>query len=510
MVTAAPALHEAADPLVDWCRRHALVVLAGAALAVSLEAACWLLGPAAVSFAALIHRRYALSRTHRHFGSANWVTTIRLLGTLALPALAGYGPSAVVACAIAVFALDGVDGWLARRQGLASEFGEYFDKEADALLMLVLCLLLHEAGRFGAWILLPGLLRYAFVVFLMLARPPAPKERRSRLGRWVFVAMTSALIAAFTPFPRLYEPLVVAMTILLAASFARAVSDLYRPRALSAAAPVRAPRLKTRDVQGPDDVVRFFDELAPAYRDLHGDAGAGLQCRLALIRRLLPPRRSLLVEIGCGNGMHLFALADAFDAAIGIDASPAMIEAAEAKKRARGSRGARVSQGGSGPRARCEPHERDDRIRLAVERAERMSSVDDEIADLVLCVGAFEHMTDQRAVLREVARVLRPGGAFVCLSPNGGALWYTRLAPLLGLDTRHLSTDRFVAPREWPLLLREAQLHPVESGYWRFVPAGDMPPALAHTMLALDRVGAILHVAALRGGCYVKALKPAR
>ncbi|MDT3680512.1 MAG: methyltransferase domain-containing protein [Burkholderiaceae bacterium] len=488
MDSVAQGLANRSERLVDWNRRHAFVVLAGAALALAFSSPWWLSAFAGASFAALIRDHDALRSPPASFGTANWVTTARLVGTLALPALAAAGPLVVAGGAVVIFALDGVDGWLARRGGLASEFGEYFDKESDALLMLVLCLLLHDAGRLGPWILLPGLLRYGFVVFLMLARPPEPKERRNALGRWIFFGAMCALIASFTPFRALYEPFMAAMTVLLVVSFAAAVVDLYRPAPRVHRRPAGTVRLSTRIVRDPDDVVRFFDALAPEYHDCHADADGALRNRLALIRLLLPERRARLVEIGCGNGMHLFELASQFETVIGVDVSPAMIAAAETT------------------RAR---HRYAARIRLVVERAERLASIVDASCDVVLCVGAFEHMSDQPAVLVEAARVLRPGGAFVCLSPNGGYLWYTRFAPWLGLDTRHLSTDRFVAPAQWPALLAGSGLQSVAIGFWRFVPTGDMPRGAGIAMLALDRIGAFLRVDSLRGGCYVKAVKPA-
>ena len=317
---------------------------------------------------------------------------------------------------------------------------------------------------------------------LMLARPPEPKERRSGLGRWIFFGTASALIASFTPFPAIYEPFMAAMTVLLAVSFVVAVVDLYRPAAESEAP--ASNRLRTREVRDPEDVVRFFDALAHEYRDGHGNAEPALRDRLALIRSLLPDRRSLMVEIGCGNAMHLLALAPLFEETVGIDASPKMIAVARAQRASR------------------------DRVRFAVDRAERLSSVAADSADLVLCVGAFEHMIDQPAALTEVARVLRPHGVFVCLSPNEGYVWYAYLAPWLGLDTRHLSTDRFVAPEQWPALLGAAGLEVSALGFWRFVPAGDMPRWAASTMRALDRIGSMLRIDALRGGCYVRAVKP--
>ena len=116
-------------------------------------------------------------------------------------------------------------------------------------------------------------------------------------------------------------------------------------------------------------------------------------------------------------------------------------------------------------------------------------------------------MQQKSGVLQEVKRVLKPGGAFVCLSANASYIWYTHLAPWLGLQTRHLSTDRLLSVKEWPALLQKADLRPVAMGHWRFVPAGDMPRWAAATMSALDRIGAS-GIAALRGGCYVKAVKP--
>jgi 2-polyprenyl-6-hydroxyphenyl methylase/3-demethylubiquinone-9 3-methyltransferase len=250
------------------------------------------------------------------------------------------------------------------------------------------------------------------------------------------------------------------------------------------------PRLRTLQVSSAEDVRGFFDALADGYRDSHGDADMLLRERLRLIQKLLRGvRRSCLVEIGCGNGLHLFPLAGAFEEAIGTDLSARMIAAAERRRGAEPD-GARV--------------------RLAVHAAERLSSVADESASAVLCVGAFEHMLDPRGVLSEVDRVLEPGGAFVCLAPNGDYVWYTHVAPLLGLSTRHLSTDRFMRRAEWRSRLVEANLQGVDIGTWRFVPAGDMPRWAGVALSLLDAVGRTLSISRLRGGCYVKAVKPSR
>lgn len=204
-------------------------MLAAAAL-VSAGASPWaLMAVALVSFATLVWRCREAWRRPGRFGAANMLTSARIVATLALPALAAAElPLVVGACALAIFALDGVDGWIARLQGLASEFGEYLDKEADAFLLLVVCVLLYIGGRLGAWIILPGLLRYLFVVFLLIARPPALKERRTARGRWIYFGMIAAVIAAFTPFPAFYEPFAALMTAVLVYSFADTLFDIYR------------------------------------------------------------------------------------------------------------------------------------------------------------------------------------------------------------------------------------------------------------------------------------------
>lgn len=102
------------------------------------------------------------------FGLANQITTVRaaivalIVGLLFEPAQHTWMTIAAVA-GLVVTTLDGVDGWAARRSGMASAFGARFDMEVDALLILALSGLAWQTGKAGAWIVLAGLLRYVFV-----------------------------------------------------------------------------------------------------------------------------------------------------------------------------------------------------------------------------------------------------------------------------------------------------------------------------------------------------------
>ena len=106
-------------------------------------------------------------------------------------------------------------------------------------------------------------------------------------------------------------------------------------------------------------------------------------------------------------------------------------------------------------------------------------------------------------------RVLKPRGRFFCLTVNGGYVWYRALAPLLRLETRHLSTDRFLKRAELIALLTEAGFSRVEVGCWTFIPKGDMPPMMGTVCQGLDWVGKALRISALRGGLWACAWKEA-
>ena len=241
-------------------------------------------------------------------------------------------------------------------------------------------------------------------------------------------------------------------------------------------------RRQTRTVHSHEDVVRHFDELAPTYAEAHGHGERLLAYRLGVIRRLLAgaPRGPLL-EIGCGTAIHLIALADGFDRAIGTDASPAMIEAAR-----------RIAPDAD----------------LRVDSAQELATVPDGSVDAVVCVGSLEHMPDKARVLAQVRRVLVPGGRFVCLTPNGGYCWYRHIAPLLGREVRHLSTDHFVTRAELKSLVAGAGLRMLAQRYWTFVPRGDLPPGIGPLLTTLDWVGRRLGWGYLRGGIAIAASAP--
>ena len=213
-------------------------------------------------------------------------------------------------------------------------------------------------------------------------------------------------------------------------------------------------RLTTRTIRDQSELVAFLNQLAVAHAEAHGDADRLLQYRLELILRCCEGRSGVLLEIGCGTALHLAKLAPAFSQSIGADISSEMVDAARR-------------------RVHTSPYR--DRIELRVDPAEELRTIDDASVDVVLCVGALEHMLYRRQALRQVSRVLKSGGVLVLLTPHGGYCWYTLLAPLLGCSTHHLSTDRFLDRREAIGLLQSEDLRLIGCDFWTFIPKADMP-----------------------------------
>lgn len=241
-------------------------------------------------------------------------------------------------------------------------------------------------------------------------------------------------------------------------------------------------------VSGTADVKRFFDLAAADYSEQHGHAARLLQYRLRIIRKFARFNQTdRVLEIGCGPGNHLLPLESEFRSGIGTDLSDEMIKKAREAQTA---------------------HYPGSAIQFQADDAEYLRTIPNESADLVFCVGAFEHMIQKAVVLKSAYRVLAAGGRFVCLTPNGDYVWYRRLAPKLGLHTTRLSTDEFLGKADLEHLTTKCGFQDFASDYWTFIPGGDMPAALAKSLQALDWVGKLLGIGTFRGGIVFRCAKP--
>jgi phosphatidylglycerophosphate synthase len=154
-------------------------------------------------------------------GLANTLTWLRVLATAGLVLLPHAGLM-LVAAAFTVFALDGVDGAIARARGTESEFGADLDKECDAFFVLMVGLLLWHQGTAGLWILIPGAWRYVYSLIVSMVHElrPAP---RSNWGRYSYSTSCVCLILALWQHTPAAVALCALATALISASFLRSL-----------------------------------------------------------------------------------------------------------------------------------------------------------------------------------------------------------------------------------------------------------------------------------------------
>jgi ubiquinone/menaquinone biosynthesis C-methylase UbiE len=247
---------------------------------------------------------------------------------------------------------------------------------------------------------------------------------------------------------------------------------------------VTTPSYSTTDIRS------FFDQCASTGSpEQHGHAQRLLEYRLALVRNLARPRSSdVVLDLGCGNGHHLLALAPEVARGIGVDVSPGMIELARARLR----------------NSPCGAN-----LTFEVDNAEELNGIADQSVDLAICIGAFEHMLDKRAVLAGIHRVLKFGGRFFCLTLHADYVWYRTIAPVLGFSTKHLSSDRMLTHDEFSALLDQAGFRRIRSAPWTFIPKGDVPALVALLLTILDAIGRHARLDSFRGGLSLCAWKEA-
>ncbi len=163
--------------------------------------------------------------------------------------------------------------------------------------------------------------------------------------------------------------------------------------------------------------------------------------------KIVPPARVL--EIGCGTGVNLREGGDRWTTGIGVD-----IE------------------------MRALTYCRD----LAVVQADALVALPfaDISFDAVVLLDVLEHLADPGALVRELGRVLRPGGAVVIMVPAGPELW-SYWDEMHGHQRRYTKVAlASVFGEAWrPELLEYSfsWMYPIVWGFRRFMQRRRRPPA---------------------------------
>lgn len=141
---------------------------------------------------------------------------------------------------------------------------------------------------------------------------------------------------------------------------------------------------------------RFYQDIFEQHHDEAWDRAPGKDVFIRALQRLRTTERGKLVDIGCGTGFLLDRIQREVSAQwdlSGIDFAPAAI--------ARGT-------------------ERYPSLKLSCQDG-TATTFAPETFNVLVSYGAMEHFPDPEAAIREVARLLVPGGQFLIMLPTLGA-----------------------------------------------------------------------------------------
>ena len=168
-----------------------------------------------------------------------------------------------------------------------------------------------------------------------------------------------------------------------------------------------------------------FDRQAPDY-DISSYGAHARKLYPLLLRQLGEIPHDSVLDVGCGTGAMLERIAERWPGGdfAGVDLSPAMVLAAQEKL---------------GSRAHIQPGD-----------AEALPFPDRRFQS-VLCCDSFHHYPDPQAALKEIHRVLEPGGVFLLADTTAPAVIRGMVNLLLPFG--HSGDVRLYAPQEISELL---------------------------------------------------------
>lgn len=182
-----------------WNDAHAFILLLGGVFMLFFQSVTPLLLCGIISFGIYVFQQREFLSQYRPWGGyANWVTLFRMCLLIFVSFYyVLFSNFALSLLFITVVLLDIVDGYLARRFKLQSDFGLYFDMETDAFFVAVVSSILYLKGMAPQWLLFVGLLRYLNVAAYAIFKVKPKKEPKQRFASIIAGTFFTILSVAF-------------------------------------------------------------------------------------------------------------------------------------------------------------------------------------------------------------------------------------------------------------------------------------------------------------------------
>lgn len=189
---------------------------------------------------------------------------------------------------------------------------------------------------------------------------------------------------------------------------------------------------KTKKLMTKNKSEKHFDKIAHSLREeAYANENTMNAVRLKITQSILKkyPLGNLL-DIGCGGGNTTYSFLKDGWSAVGVDFSANMVKEANTYIKSK--------------------HGSDNLIKKAT--ATDLSIFPDASFDVVLCLGVLYYVEDVDAAYKEIFRVLKPGGIFICSHQN----------ELFDLFTFNKYTLRFFRNHVYPLVDGEKESREIE------------------------------------------------
>lgn len=206
------------------------------------------------------------------------------------------------------------------------------------------------------------------------------------------------------------------------------------------------------------DVVYFYNQYADCWdnrfgnKDLPSTAhflARRLNSFLEIIGSINFLSEKRVAELGVGTGIYLEKLSGIFDSIIAVDGSQKMIE--RLKIRLEKSHLSNIT--------------------AMVASVSNIPNIDDDSIDIIYFFGLIEHIIDKNSFVKEINRILKPGGSVVGITPNGKSPWY-KIRVLARGTGKHCSSDHYYTKGELKNLFELHGLVWEKHKYWGLVYAG--------------------------------------
>jgi len=211
----------------------------------------------------------------------------------------------------------------------------------------------------------------------------------------------------------------------------------------------------------------MYDQLAANYDAIYRTpAGQYFMNRKidTMLKLAAFPQGSRLLEVGCANGVYTFALARLGFQMTGLDLSPECVHTATQQAERVGLT----------------------HINFTVGDAEALSQFDDNTFDGVISFSTLRYVPNLAKAIRELYRVLRPGGIAVVDFPNKRSPWFTFMKPLLTGQT-HIHDHQYTTG-QIKRMLQEAGFRKVSLRRILYTPK-TIPGWALPAMKVIDYVG---------------------